>query len=209
MADLFGKSDGTDGLRVRRVRLPVAERARARVRDDGASQRVAKHRSKNVALYRQGDINFVVNQRAGRALAAYFAAEHGPSACGMAFRVKDSHKAYAASARAAARSRWTMPTRSDGIAPACDQGHRRRAAVPDRPLRATASRSTTSTSSSSTGVDRHPRGSRPQAHRSPDAQRLPRPHGVLGRASTSGSSTSARSATSTSRANTRASRRAR
>src|SRR5688572_8754340 len=54
---------------------------------------VAKHRSKDVVLYRQGDINFVVN-REPNSPAAYFAAEHGPSACGMAFRVKDSHKAY-------------------------------------------------------------------------------------------------------------------
>ena len=55
---------------------------------------VAKHRSKDVVLYRQGDINFVVN-REPRSLAWYFAAEHGPSACGMAFRVRDAHKAYA------------------------------------------------------------------------------------------------------------------
>jgi 4-hydroxyphenylpyruvate dioxygenase len=55
--------------------------------------RVAEHRSKNVALYRQGDINFIVNSEPA-SLASYFAAEHGPSACGMAFRVKDSHKAY-------------------------------------------------------------------------------------------------------------------
>jgi 4-hydroxyphenylpyruvate dioxygenase len=54
---------------------------------------VARHRSKNVALYRQGDINFIVN-REPRSLAGYFAAEHGPSACAMAFRVRDSHKAY-------------------------------------------------------------------------------------------------------------------
>ena len=55
---------------------------------------VARHRSKDVVLYRQGDVNFIVN-REPHSLAAYFAAEHGPSACGMAFRVKDSHKAYA------------------------------------------------------------------------------------------------------------------
>ncbi len=55
---------------------------------------VADHRSKDVALYRQGDINFVVN-REPKSAAYYFAAEHGASACGMAFRVKDSHKAYA------------------------------------------------------------------------------------------------------------------
>jgi 4-hydroxyphenylpyruvate dioxygenase len=51
------------------------------------------HRSKDVLLYRQGDINFIVN-REPKSAAGYFAAEHGPSACGMAFRVKDSHKAY-------------------------------------------------------------------------------------------------------------------
>ena len=55
---------------------------------------VAKHRSKDVLLYRQGEVNFIVN-REPHSHAAYFAAEHGPSACGMAFRVKDSHKAYA------------------------------------------------------------------------------------------------------------------
>ncbi len=54
---------------------------------------VARHRSKDVLLYRQGDINFIVN-REPKSLAGYFAAEHGPSACAMAFRVRDSHKAY-------------------------------------------------------------------------------------------------------------------
>lgn len=54
---------------------------------------VAKHRSKDVLLYRQGHINFIVN-REPKSLAHYFAAEHGASACGLAFRVKDSHKAY-------------------------------------------------------------------------------------------------------------------
>jgi len=54
---------------------------------------VARHRSKQVDLYRQGDINFIIN-REPRSLAAYFAEEHGPSACGMAFRVRDAHKAW-------------------------------------------------------------------------------------------------------------------
>lgn len=54
---------------------------------------VAHHRSKDVVLYRQGGINFIVN-REPKSFAAYFAAEHGPCACGMAFRVKDSHHAY-------------------------------------------------------------------------------------------------------------------
>lgn len=55
---------------------------------------VAVHRSKDVLLYRQGDINFIVN-REPRSHAAYFAAEHGAAACGMAFRVRDAHQAYA------------------------------------------------------------------------------------------------------------------
>ena len=67
---------------------------------------VARHRSKDVVLFRQGDINFIVN-REPKSYAGYFAAEHGPSACGLAFRVRDSHKAYSlagsSSMRAAAR----------------------------------------------------------------------------------------------------------
>ncbi len=55
---------------------------------------VAKHRSKDVVLYRQGDINFIIN-RETTSLAGYFAAEHGPCACALAFRVRDSHHAYA------------------------------------------------------------------------------------------------------------------
>jgi 4-hydroxyphenylpyruvate dioxygenase len=54
---------------------------------------IAKHRSKNVTLYRQGDINFILNDEPD-CYAAYFAEEHGPCACGMAFRVSDSHLAY-------------------------------------------------------------------------------------------------------------------
>jgi len=57
--------------------------------------KVAKHRSKDVVLYRQGEINFIINNEPN-SIASYFAAEHGPSACGMGFRVKDAHKAYKA-----------------------------------------------------------------------------------------------------------------
>ncbi len=55
--------------------------------------KVAQHRSKNVSLFRQGDINFIINSEP-RSVASYFAAEHGPSACGLAFRVKNSRLAY-------------------------------------------------------------------------------------------------------------------
>lgn len=55
--------------------------------------KVAVHRSKNVHLYRQGDINLLINYEQN-SNAYYFAQEHGPSACGMAFRVKDAQLAY-------------------------------------------------------------------------------------------------------------------
>ncbi len=56
-------------------------------------EEVAKHRSKHVVLWRQGDINFIINYEP-KTPAAYFCEEHGPSACGMAFRVKDAALAY-------------------------------------------------------------------------------------------------------------------
>ncbi len=54
---------------------------------------VASHRSKDVHLWRQGGINLIANYEP-RSAAWFFAREHGPSACGMAFRVKDARKAY-------------------------------------------------------------------------------------------------------------------
>ena len=56
--------------------------------------KVATHRSKDVHLYRQGAINLILNNEP-RSIASYFAAEHGPSVCGMAFRVRNAHEAYA------------------------------------------------------------------------------------------------------------------
>ena len=56
--------------------------------------RVAHHRSKDVDLWRQGGINLIANYEPGSP-AAFFAREHGPSACGMGFRVRDARKAYA------------------------------------------------------------------------------------------------------------------
>ena len=54
---------------------------------------VARHRSKDVILYRQGAVNFIVNREAG-SFAQSFARVHGPSACAFAMRVKDAAKAY-------------------------------------------------------------------------------------------------------------------
>jgi len=55
--------------------------------------RVARHRSKDVSLYRQGDVNFIVNGEK-ESFAQGFARVHGPSVCAIAFRVKNAARAY-------------------------------------------------------------------------------------------------------------------
>ena len=53
---------------------------------------VARHRSKNVTLHRQGEVNFIVNAERD-SFAQQFARAHGPSVCAMAFRVRDAASA--------------------------------------------------------------------------------------------------------------------
>ena len=54
---------------------------------------IAKHRRKNVTLYRQGEINFIINAEPD-SFAQRFARLHGPSVCAIAFRVHDTKAAY-------------------------------------------------------------------------------------------------------------------
>jgi 4-hydroxyphenylpyruvate dioxygenase len=93
MADLFDNPMGLMGFEFVEFASPTPQVLEPLFEKLGFTL-VARHRSKDVLLYRQGQINFIVN-REPRSLAAYFAAEHGPSACGLAFRVRDAHQAYA------------------------------------------------------------------------------------------------------------------
>jgi 4-hydroxyphenylpyruvate dioxygenase len=54
---------------------------------------VARHRHKDVTLYRQGQINFIINAEPD-SFAQRFARQHGPSICAIAFRVQDAARAY-------------------------------------------------------------------------------------------------------------------
>jgi len=92
MADLFDNPMGLMGFEFVEFASPVPGVLEPVFERMGFTL-VARHRSKDVVLYRQGEINFIVN-REPKSVAGYFAAEHGPSACGMAFRVKDAHLAY-------------------------------------------------------------------------------------------------------------------
>jgi len=93
MTDLFDNPMGLRGFEFVEFASPTPNVLEPLFETMGFSL-VARHRSKDVVLYRQGDINFIVN-REPKSHAAYFAAEHGPSACGLAFRVTDAHQAYA------------------------------------------------------------------------------------------------------------------
>jgi 4-hydroxyphenylpyruvate dioxygenase len=92
MADLFDNPMGLLGVEFVEFASPTPNLLEPLFEKMGFTL-VARHRSKDVLLYRQGQINFIVN-REPMSLAGYFAAEHGPSACGLAFRVRDAHKAY-------------------------------------------------------------------------------------------------------------------
>ena len=54
---------------------------------------VCQHRSKNVTLYRQGNINFIINYEP-HSFASAFARVHGPSVCAFGIRVKNATLAY-------------------------------------------------------------------------------------------------------------------
>ncbi len=54
---------------------------------------IAKHKAKTCWLYRQGQTNFILNAEPGSQASA-FAKLHGPSVCGMAFKVKDAASAH-------------------------------------------------------------------------------------------------------------------
>lgn len=54
---------------------------------------VARHRSKAVTRYSQGDVNFIVNAEP-KSFAQSFAKVHGASVCAIAFRVRDAAKAF-------------------------------------------------------------------------------------------------------------------
>jgi len=90
--NLWDNPLGTDGFEFIEYAAPDPA-ALGRLFVDMGFTAVAKHRSKNVLLYRQGGINFIVNAEPD-SFAQAFARVHGPSICAIAFRVKDSALAY-------------------------------------------------------------------------------------------------------------------
>ena len=91
MTDLFHNPMGTDGFEFVEYTAPDPSQL-ATLFERMGFRAVARHRSKAVTLYRQGDINFIVNAEPD-SFAQAFAKVHGPSICAIGFRVRDAAQA--------------------------------------------------------------------------------------------------------------------
>ncbi|MGE0313291.1 MAG: 4-hydroxyphenylpyruvate dioxygenase [Lautropia sp.] len=98
---------GTDGFEFIEYAAPDPL-AMGRVFESLGFKAIARHRHKNVLLYRQGEINFLLNAEPD-SFAQRFARLHGPSICAIAFRVEDAAKAYR---RALDLGAWGFDSRS-------------------------------------------------------------------------------------------------
>jgi 4-hydroxyphenylpyruvate dioxygenase len=90
--DLWDNPMGTDGFEFVEYTGPEPTQLAALFERMGFAA-AARHRSKNVTLYKQGDVNFILNAEP-ESFAQAFARLHGPSVCAIAFRVKDAAAAY-------------------------------------------------------------------------------------------------------------------
>ena len=91
-SDLWDNPMGTDGFEFVEYTGPDPQ-ALAALFERMGFVAAARHRSKNVTLYKQGEVNFILNAEP-ESFAQAFARLHGPSVCAIAFRVADAAKAY-------------------------------------------------------------------------------------------------------------------
>jgi 4-hydroxyphenylpyruvate dioxygenase len=92
VAELWDNPMGTDGFEFVEYTGPDPAQLAALFERMGFVA-AARHRSKNVTLYQQGGVNFILNAEP-ESFAQAFARLHGPSVCAIAFRVKDAALAY-------------------------------------------------------------------------------------------------------------------
>jgi len=83
---------GTDGFEFIEYAAPDPQ-AMGQLFERMGFKAIAQHRHKAVTLYRQGEINFIINAEPD-SFAQRFARQHGPSVCAIAFRVQDAKAAY-------------------------------------------------------------------------------------------------------------------
>ncbi|AEV39453.1 4-hydroxyphenylpyruvate dioxygenase [Pseudovibrio sp. FO-BEG1] len=83
---------GTDGFEFVEFAHPEPEKLDVLFRRMGFEP-VAKHKSKEITVYRQGDVNYILNAEPN-SFASRFIDEHGPCAPSMAWRVVDAQTAF-------------------------------------------------------------------------------------------------------------------
>ena len=83
---------GTDGFEFVEFAHPEPEQLESLFRKMGYVP-VAKHKTKNITVFRQGDITYILNAEPG-SHGMRFAGEHGPCAPSMAWRVVDAEHAF-------------------------------------------------------------------------------------------------------------------
>ena len=186
-SDLWDNPMGTDGFEFIEYAAPDPAVMGAVFERIGFTA-IARHRHKNVTLYRQGEINFILNAEPD-SFAQRFARLHGPS--DLRHRLPRAGRRARLRARDSSWGRGASPTRPDRRAEhPGDQGRRRLADLPGRPLArqgrreaatSATSASTTSTSSRCRAPERTAPGLGLTVHRPPDPQRPPRPHERVGR----------------------------
>lgn len=92
MADIFENPLGTCGFDFVEYAAKDTSALNALFESLGFTA-VSKHKSKDITMYKQGDIRFFVNgEKSG--FASKFATDHGPCACSMGFRFKDAEFAF-------------------------------------------------------------------------------------------------------------------
>ena len=118
MSDLHDNPMGTDGFEFVEYTAPDPQLLRSLFERMGFPA-VARHRSKNVTLHRQGEINFIINAEP-TVFAQAFARAHGPSACAMAFRVQDAARRLRRALELGAKPGPQAPARWNSTSPAIE-----------------------------------------------------------------------------------------
>jgi len=103
VSDLWDNPMGTDGFEFVEYAAPNPK-ALGRLFESMGFTAVARHRKKDVTLFRQGNVNFIINAEPG-SFGQSFARIHGPCVCAIAFRVDDAAAAYA---RAVELGAWAV-----------------------------------------------------------------------------------------------------
>ncbi len=86
IADLWENPVSLDGIEFVEYTSPNPEQLESLFTSFGF-KKVGQHKTKNVSLYRQGSVNFIINKEK-TSFAQNFSKKHGPSICAMGWRTK-------------------------------------------------------------------------------------------------------------------------